>query len=145
MRHRLFRGVLAEHRGPAERPGTAPVSGGFSDAERLFDLRYDSGFARYTVPVLAHTAYLNDYAIYEQTIDQAMKLGTTRTGGTRVESRPDLAWNRLSGRFGCVLGVSANIGQNLSGVATMTAAKDDLRFFIGAQFDVGKLVAKLPY
>jgi hypothetical protein len=43
-----------------------------------------------------------------------------------------------------LLGVSANIGQNLTGPPTLQAAKDDLRFFIGAEFDVGKLMAKLP-
>jgi hypothetical protein len=43
-----------------------------------------------------------------------------------------------------LVGVSANIGQNLTGPATIKAAKDDLRFFIGARFDIGKLLAKLP-
>jgi hypothetical protein len=43
-----------------------------------------------------------------------------------------------------LIGVSANIGQNLTGPATIQAAKDDLRFFIGARFDIGKLLAKLP-
>jgi hypothetical protein len=43
-----------------------------------------------------------------------------------------------------VLGVSANIGQNLNGPPTVLAAKDDLRFFIGAKFDIGKVLAKLP-
>ena len=43
-----------------------------------------------------------------------------------------------------VFGVYANIGQNLNGKPTALAAKDDLRFFIGARFDVGRLMAKLP-
>jgi hypothetical protein len=43
-----------------------------------------------------------------------------------------------------ILGVSANIGQNLTGPPTVQATKDDLRFFIGAKFDVGKLLAKIP-
>ncbi len=61
------------------------------------------------------------------------------------------------------IGFSANLGQNFFGppvnycgfnpcsltgpsapVVGGTAAKDDLRFFIGTQFDVGKLAAKLP-
>jgi hypothetical protein len=43
-----------------------------------------------------------------------------------------------------LLGFSANIGQNLGGVPHTQAAKDDLRFFFGTRFDVGKLIAKLP-
>ena len=49
-----------------------------SDAEQLFDLRFDSGFARYAIPGAAHVGYWNDTAIHEQIIDQAMGLGTTR-------------------------------------------------------------------
>jgi len=43
-----------------------------------------------------------------------------------------------------IIGVSANIGQNLHGPVTVQAAKDDLRFFIGARFDVGRVLSKLP-
>ena len=43
-----------------------------------------------------------------------------------------------------VLGMSANIGQNLLGAPIAQSAKDDVRFFIGAKFDVGKIMAKLP-
>ena len=57
-----------------------------TDAERIFDLRYDSGFARYPVPGAAHVAYWTDPAIHEQIIDQAMGLGTTRKS-TDVGSR----------------------------------------------------------
>jgi hypothetical protein len=42
-----------------------------------------------------------------------------------------------------LLGFSANIGQNLTLVRHLQAAKDDLRFFFGAKFDIGKLFAKL--
>jgi hypothetical protein len=42
-----------------------------------------------------------------------------------------------------VLGFNANIGQKLLTPATIQGAKDNLRFFIGAKFDIGKLVGKL--
>jgi len=42
-----------------------------------------------------------------------------------------------------VLGFNANIGQKLLTPPTVQGAKDDLRFFIGAKFDIGKLVGKL--
>ena len=43
-----------------------------------------------------------------------------------------------------IIGFSANIGQNLSRSARTRAAADDLRFFFGAKFDVGKLLGKIP-
>jgi hypothetical protein len=43
-----------------------------------------------------------------------------------------------------VLGMSANIGQNLLGAPTVQSAKDDVRFFIGAKFDMGRVLAKVP-
>ncbi len=42
-----------------------------------------------------------------------------------------------------VLGFDANIGQNLLTPQTVQGAKDDLRFFIGAKFDVGAMIGKL--
>ncbi len=42
-----------------------------------------------------------------------------------------------------VLGFNANIGQNLLTPQTVQGAKDDLRFFIGAKFDVGTMIGKL--
>jgi len=42
-----------------------------------------------------------------------------------------------------VLGFDANIGQNLSAAPAVQGVKDDLRFFVGAKFDIGKVVAKL--
>ncbi len=42
-----------------------------------------------------------------------------------------------------VLGFDANIGQNLLTTQTVQGAKDDLRFFVGAKFDIGAMVAKL--
>jgi hypothetical protein len=42
-----------------------------------------------------------------------------------------------------VLGFDANVGQKLTTPAVAEEAKDDLRFFIGAKFDVGKMIGKL--
>jgi hypothetical protein len=42
-----------------------------------------------------------------------------------------------------LLGFDANIGQNLLTAPGVQGAKDDLRFFVGAKFDIGKVVAKL--
>ena len=42
-----------------------------------------------------------------------------------------------------VVGFSANIGQNFFSQNQKLAAKDDLRFFFGAKFDVGRLLGKL--
>ncbi len=43
-----------------------------------------------------------------------------------------------------IVGFSANVGQNLARAARTRAAADDLRFFFGAKFDVGKLLGKIP-
>jgi hypothetical protein len=45
------------------------------------------------------------------------------------------------------LGMSANVGQNLFGMSahTVQSAKDDLRFFVGAKFDIGKMIARLQF
>jgi hypothetical protein len=67
-------------------------------------------------------------------------------GGTIAERRWRIAIEALLKipATPLVLGMSANIGQNLLGAPTVQGAKDDVRFFIGAKFDVGKLMSKLP-
>jgi hypothetical protein len=57
-----------------------------TDAGKLFTVRYDSGFARYAIPGLAHVQYWTDDGIQENIIDQVMGLGTTRAD-TTVKSR----------------------------------------------------------
>ena len=42
-----------------------------------------------------------------------------------------------------VLGFSANVGQNLFLQKRVKSAKDDLRFFFGTRFDVGRLLGQL--
>jgi hypothetical protein len=42
-----------------------------------------------------------------------------------------------------IVGFSANIGQNLTGVRRQEAARDDLRFFFGARFDMARLFSQL--
>lgn len=59
---------------------------GTTDAQKLFDIRYDAGFTRYPIPGLAHLEYWTDPAIYENIIDKVMGLGTTR-GDTTVQSK----------------------------------------------------------
>ena len=58
-----------------------------TDAEKLFEVKYDKGFTRYLIPGLAHIKYWQDNAIYEHIIDEAMGLGTTRWRSTAVRSR----------------------------------------------------------
>ncbi len=53
-----------------------------TDAERLFELRFDRGFARYLIPGLAHVGYWRDYRLLEHVIDRVMGLGTTRKDTT---------------------------------------------------------------
>jgi hypothetical protein len=43
-----------------------------------------------------------------------------------------------------VIGFSANIAQRLTHSARFETAGDDLRFFFGANYDLGKLLSKLP-
>lgn len=57
-----------------------------TDAQKMFDLKYDTGFTRYSIPGAAHVAYWNDTAIYEDIINRVMNLGTTRAS-TVVKSK----------------------------------------------------------
>jgi hypothetical protein len=43
-----------------------------------------------------------------------------------------------------VVGFSANLGQGITHTPRLQAANDDLRFFFGVKFDLGKLLSKLP-
>lgn len=63
------------------------LPGGTTDAQKLFEVKYDRGFTRYLIPGLAHIKYWKDNGIYEHIIDKVMGLGTTRRRSTEVRSR----------------------------------------------------------
>jgi hypothetical protein len=65
--------------------GLHVLAGTDSDARRLFDVRYDQGFARYVIPGLAHVNYWDDEDIHGQIVHEVM--GLADAAGPPVASR----------------------------------------------------------
>jgi hypothetical protein len=108
---------------------------GYTDAEKLFDLKYDRGVARYWVPGKAHVDYWADSAIHEQIIHQAMDLGTTRGTApnvTDVRSRPGLERIQPVGAWaGYILGRAATVAFLLYFLTRLAGPLPDWKLFSG--------------